>query len=400
MNRSVRKTIYMLSGTLKGLFFLLMVLSVLVIVLYTQKLVNDLREESRDIVELHAQTIQKIATDVEAEEGLGWFFENVIQKTNFPLILADASDNPTSWIGLDVPQDDFSDRTLDKVREIMNRMKRENDPVAITYNDQVISYLYYGDSKLITQLVYLPYITLSGLGVIILAAFWGYNNIKRSEQSYIWVGMAKETAHQLGTPISSLLGWIEMIRLYPKEPDRILEMSDDMENDVKRLEKIAKRFSQIGSKSDLKIQDIHPLLLDLIRYFKRRLPQTAKGITIQHTFGDIPPVAVNRDLLEWAIENLIKNALDAIKGKTGMVTISTGYLSETQKLFIDIADNGVGINVKMRRDIFKAGYSTKKRGWGLGLNFTKRIIEDYHNGRLLIKETHPGKGTTMRILLG
>jgi signal transduction histidine kinase len=177
-------------------------------------------------------------------------------------------------------------------------------------------------------------------------------------------------------------------------------MSDDMENDVKRLEKIAKRFSQIGSQPDLKMQDIHPLLLDLIHYFQRRLPQTAKGITIQHTFGDIPPVAVNRDLLEWAIENLIKNALDAIKGKTGLITISTGYLSETQKLFIDIADNGVGINVKKRRDIFKAGYSTKKRGWGLGLNFTKRIIEDYHNGRLFIKETHPGKGTTMRIFLG
>ncbi len=396
---SLQKKLYLLSGTLKSLFFVLMVFIVIGFLLYTQKLVNDLRSESRDIVELHAQTIQKIASDVEADEGLGWFFENVIQKTNFPLILADTEGNPTSWIGFEFPQNNSASEIESRVRKMMKRMARENDPVAITYGETVISYLYYGDSKLITQLVYLPYITLSALGLLILGAFLGFSSIKSSEQSFIWVGMAKETAHQLGTPTSSLMGWIEMIKLHANQPDKIHIMAEDMETDVKRLEKVAARFSQIGSKTDLKLQELDPILDDLIHYFQRRLPQMGKETQIVKKSIVLPPLPINRDLLEWAIENLLKNALDAVKGKNGVITIQTG-IHDKGKYFIDIEDNGVGMPIKMRRDIFKAGYSTKKRGWGLGLNFTKRIIEEYHNGRVFVKESHPGKGTTMRIFLG
>ncbi|MBN1542352.1 HAMP domain-containing histidine kinase [candidate division KSB1 bacterium] len=397
---SVRKTLYLLSGTLKSLFFAAMVIIVIGFLLYTQNLVNDLRMESRDIVELHAQTIQKIASDVEADEGLGWFFENIIQKTNFPLILADTQGNPTSWIGLKVPENDYTPETLGQVRKLMNRMARENDPVAITYQETVISYLYYGDSRLITRLIYLPYITVSALGLLIIGAFLGFSSIKSSEQSYIWVGMAKETAHQLGTPTSSLMGWIEMIKLHADQPSKVLTMAQDMESDVKRLEKVTARFSQIGSRTDLKKQELDPILVDLVRYFQRRLPQMGKETQIQLQLHPLPLLPINRDLLEWAIENLIKNALDAVKGLKGLIVIQTGPLPEKGKYYIDITDNGVGMPVKMRRDIFKAGFSTKKRGWGLGLNFTKRIIEEYHNGKVSIKESHPGKGTTMRIVLG
>lgn len=282
----------------------------------------------------------------------------------------------------------------------MNRMAQENEPVAITYEETIISYLYYGDSKLITQLLYLPYITLSALGLVILGAFLGFSSIKSSEQSYIWVGMAKETAHQLGTPTSSLMGWIEMIKLYSSQPAKIRDMAENMETDVKRLEKVAARFSQIGSKTDLKVQDLDPILDDLVLYFRRRLPQMSKETQIIKNLSSLPPLPINRDLLEWAIENLIKNAVDAVQGKKGVITIASGALAEKDKYYIDIIDNGVGMPPKMRRDIFKAGYSTKKRGWGLGLNFAKRIVEEYHHGRIYIKESHPGKGTTMRIELG
>jgi hypothetical protein len=388
----------MQSGTLRGLFFLLMILCILGIVLYTQKLVGDLREEARGIVEFYAKTLQRIASDEIESEALGWFYENIIQKTNFPLILADAEGNPKSWKDISVPENDRSPAAERQVRNIMDKMAGENEPVPITYMGSVISYLYYGDSTLITRLVFLPYITLSGLGLLVLTAFLGFSSIKRSEQRFIWVGMAKETAHQLGTPISSLMGWLEIVKTGDTDGIKVKQIVGDMESDVKRLEKVAARFSQIGSRTDLKKQDIHQILGDTMAYFHRRLPQN-KEIMIEAKFGVVRPISLNRELFEWAIENLIKNAIDAVKKKKGLIEITTGTLPDNGGVYIDIRDNGTGINAKRRRDIFKAGYSTKKRGWGLGLNFTKRIIEDYHHGRLFIKDSQINKGTTMRIVL-
>jgi signal transduction histidine kinase len=240
---------------------------------------------------------------------------------------------------------------------------------------------------------------LSGLGLLVLTAFLGFNSIKQSEQRFIWVGMAKETAHQLGTPISSLLGWLEIMKSNHSDRTKIEPLIEDFESDIRRLEKVAARFSQIGSMASLKTQDIHVILKDTIAYFERRLPQSGKEIKIVESFGRIPPIPLNRDLFEWAIENLIKNAIDAVKHKPGIIEIKTGSLPDNGKTFIDIMDNGIGINGKRRRDVFKAGYSTKKRGWGLGLNFTKRIVEDYHGGKLYIKDSHPSRGTTMRIVI-
>ncbi len=394
-----RKKLYLFSGTLRGIFFILMLVTALAILLWTQKLVHDLRQEARQVLQSQVQTLQKVATDEEAEEGLSWYFENVVLNTNFPLVLTDPDGNPISWKNIKLPEDDASEENIDKVRAITRKMATENKPVAITYNDQVISYLYYGDSNLITQLVYLPYVTLSALGMLLLAAFLGYRNIIRSEQSYIWVGMAKETAHQLGTPISSLMGWIEMIAFYKNQPDRMDEMAKDMASDVKRLEKVALRFSQIGSQPEFKSQDIHSVLRDIIDYFRRRLPHMSKETQIVEDFGELGPIPINRELFEWAIENLLRNALDAMRGKGGTILISTGVVPDSSKIFIDIKDNGIGIHPNKRKDVFKAGYSTKKRGWGLGLNFTKRIIHDYHRGKIFIKESQPDNGTTMRIVL-
>lgn len=398
MIKWMKRTLYLMSGTLRGAFFVLIMSCVFGIVFYTQQLVHDLRAESRDIVEFYAMTIQRIATaDVDAK-ALGWAFENITKRINFPLVLTQANGEPASWIGLDIPDDARSPENMREIKRIVQRMGKENLPVPIMYKETVINYLYYGDSKNLIQLSLLPYIAIGTMGLLVLIAFFGFNSIKKSEQRFIWVGMAKETAHQLGTPISSLMGWVEILRTGELRPEDLQMVANDVQTDVNRLEKVAARFSQIGSQAELKVQDLRPIFSDIIVYFRRRLPQAGKEVKIVENYGDIPEVAVNRDLFEWAIENLIKNALDAVKQKKGVITIETGILDK-KRVYIDVRDNGIGITAKRKHDIFKPGYSTKKRGWGLGLSLAKRIVEEYHHGRLHVHETRPNEGTTMRIEL-
>ncbi len=400
MIQSMKRTLYMLSGTLRGIFFVIIIGCVIGIVLYTQQLVRELRAEARDIVEFYALTIQRIATADVDPKALGWAFENIVQRINFPLILAQPNGEPASWIGLDIPVDNRSSETLKEVKKILQSMARENPPVVIKETDtgKVISYLYYGDSKNVVQLSLLPYISLGTMGLLVLIAFVGFSSIKTSEQRFIWVGMAKETAHQLGTPVSSLMGWVEMLKSGELDDQDLRTVARDMQMDVSRLEKVAARFSQIGSQAALEVQDLRPIFDDIVKYFQRRLPQSGKEIRIKQSVRDIPHVAVNRELFEWVLENLVKNSIDAMKQKKGEIEISAGFVDD-KRMFIDIRDDGAGITAKRKRDIFKPGYSTKKRGWGLGLNLAKRIIEEYHHGRLYVKESRAGEGTTMRIEL-
>ncbi len=400
MINSMKRTLYMLSGTLRGAFFVIIISVVIGIVLYTQQLVRELRAEARDIVEFYALTIQRIATADVDPKALGWVFENIVRRINFPLILAQPDGEPSSWIGLDIPSDSQSAETQKEIRKILDRMARENPPVLIKEAEtgKIISYLYYGDSKNVVALSLLPYISIGALGLLVLVAFVGFNSIKKSEQRFIWVGMAKETAHQLGTPVSSLMGWVEILRSGELDSSDLHALANDMQMDVKRLEKVAARFSQIGSQSDLKVQNLQPIFDDIVKYFNRRLPQSGKEIKILCNYQNTPPAAVNQDLFEWVLENLVKNSIDALKNRNGVIEIVTGKI-DNSRIYVDVRDNGIGINAKRKRDIFKPGYSTKKRGWGLGLNLAKRIIEEYHNGRLYLKESRQGEGTTMRIEL-
>ncbi|NLP12243.1 HAMP domain-containing histidine kinase [bacterium] len=396
---SLRQTIYLLSGTLRRIFFVVLLACVLGTIYYTQRLVNELRKESRQIVEFYSQTYQLIV-QTENMEVLDWFLaNNILQKMDFPLIMIDNHGNISSWRGIGVPEDDRSPQAMEKAKKIFAKIKDQNEPVRYMYNGEVFQSIYYGDSRLITRLEYLPYLTFSGTGLLILIAFIGFNNIKQSEQRFIWVGMAKETAHQLGTPISSLLGWLELMKAGDMSQDKISRLAQDMEIDVRRLKKIAARFSKIGSAANLEKQDVHQVLREVASYFRKRLPQAGREIRLVEDYGDLPLVLLNRELFEWAIENLIKNAIDAVQGKNGIIEIVTGRVADSKRVFIEIRDNGCGITAKRRDDVFKAGYSTKKRGWGLGLNFGKRIIEEYHGGKLYIKESHAGKGTVMRIVL-
>jgi len=400
----MKKWLYRLADQFNLFLFTIAIILILVLLYYSQTIVHNLRVQSRTILEFYAQIHSRAAAENDST-NINFLFENVIQKTNFPIINTDENKNPLYWENISVDPNDKSPETIEKVKKMVTNLEKEIAPVPIIYRDEesgkilLKQYLYYGDSNLITRLIWLPYIEIGVFGLFLLVALLGFRSIKKSEEQSIWVGMAKETAHQLGTPLSSLMGWLELIKT-DQSSENSRKVCLDMENDMNRLNKVANRFSQIGSQTDLKKHEIEPILKDTVKYFRRRLPQMGKKIKIIEKFQTVPPVHLNHDLFEWVIENLIKNSLDAIEKENGVIEISTGIFSEkSNDVFIDIKDNGKGISPQNRRLIFKPGFSTKKRGWGLGLNLARRIIEEYHHGKLIVKDTKIGEGTTMRIIL-
>ncbi len=392
----MKTLLYRLLGGYKGLFFIFIVSIALSLHLYTQEIINQLRDETRSIVQFYAQTVAQV-TETESSDDISFIFDQIILRINFPLITTDVNKVPTSWKGINIDPNDTSEETIRKVQKIVNQLDKEIDPVSLKYEDFLLGYLYYGDSHLIKQLQWLPYIEAGIMALFIFAGFIGYASIKRSEQRYIWVGMAKETAHQLGTPISSLMGWLEVLE--SEKPRIKKQIATEIEKDLQRLSQVSKRFSQIGSKPDLKKTNITPVLKEVIEYIKRRTPRIGHQIDILESLESVPSVSLNIELFQWAIENIMKNGLDAIDKKRGIIEVKLESMADSKKIYIEIKDNGKGIGGSNKKKIFKPGYSTKKRGWGLGLNLAKRIIEEYHKGKVFLKETKAGEGTIMRIEL-
>ncbi len=372
--------------------------------LYTQNLVSKLQNRERETVELYAKSFEYIAQLEDSPSDLTFIFENIIQRIDFPLILTDGKDNINiSGIGGGIRNLEIDSTLSDKdklkfIKKTMADLKETHTPLTITYQDTIIlGKIYYGDSNLVKRLKYYPYLQILVAMLFIMLAYFGFSYLKRSEQSNIWVGMSKETAHQLGTPISSLMGWSEIIKMNYENPDKVLDATAEIDNDLARLNKIANRFSKIGSKPELKLENIEDVLNKTINYFTRRLPQTRKNVTIKLNCTFKVIVMLNKELFEWVLENLIKNALDAIETKNGKIEF---IVTETQKyVAIEVSDNGKGIDMNRRKDIFRPGYSTKRRGWGLGLSLSKRIIEDYHHGKIFVVHSVINEGTTFKILL-
>lgn len=291
------------------------------------------------------------------------------------------------------------DETVDQ--DLIDRFSAMHDPIEITLGDEDYSqtqYVYYGESPTVRYLRYFPYIQLSLLAVLLGIGYISYRTIAKSEQSNLWVGMTKEAAHQLGTPLSSLYGWVELLR-EEKDDDFTLRICNELENDISRLRGVAERFNKIGSKPELNAQKLNPILEEVMDYMEQRLPQLGNNVDVLRNIDSNVRAKVNPDLFQWALENLIKNAMDAIKSNTTKSYVSVKLKRVESEVFIDITDSGVGIEKKYQSEIFKPGYSTKKRGWGLGLSLTKRIIEEYHKGKLVIHKSELGEGTTMRVIL-
>ena len=371
---------------------------------YTQNLVAKLQERERQIIKLYANSLEVAADAKNYNNDFTFIFQNVIQKIDFPMVSTDSSSlsNPDIVISAFRNIAIDSNSTKEQQRElIINELKNLaglHTPIeVIAPNGTVIQKIYYGDSSLIKQLRFYPYLQIIFAVLFILIAYSSFSYVKRSEQSNIWVGMSKETAHQLGTPISSLMGWNEMLKMNYNNPDKVLDTSEEIDSDLNRLNKITKRFSKIGSKPELKPESPYEIIKKVINYYERRLPQLGKNVSIAVEGNKNEKVMINAELFEWVIENLIKNALDAIENKEGKINFSIS--AHKKGIEIEIKDNGKGIEYKKRKDIFRPGYSTKRRGWGLGLSLSKRIIQDYHKGKIFVKESIINEGTTFKIIL-
>ena len=374
---------------------------------YTHTTVRLLQGREKQIADLYAKSLAYLAAARSVEGDYSFVFDEIIRKSyfiDFPIVLTDADSEPIvptenayKNIELDSSLTDVERRA--QLRSIVAELDRQNPPIRVTYQDTVVlNLVHYGESPLVTQLRWLPYVEISIVAAFVLIGYAVFSYVKKTEQGSIWVGMARETAHQLGTPISSMMGWIELLKDQAGPGDqRLTETLTDMENDLQRLQKIADRFSKIGSRPDLRQENLVEVIQNVLKYFTRRLPHMGKKVEIVLTTTEPVVASINRELFEWVIENLTKNALDAIDSGVGRITITLTEQAGT--VLIDITDTGKGIEPSYRKEVFRPGFSTKTRGWGLGLSLSQRIIETYHRGRLMLKETRPNAGTTFRIRL-
>jgi len=331
------------------------------------------------------------------------FVLDIISKyySDIPAVITDSLHRPQTWHNISVPDSIpvSHDDTL-RVQRRVGRMAEVYAPIPIVMafpEDTLRQFVYYDESDLIRELRIYPYIQLLFVGLFVLVGYLGFSYVRRSEQSSLWVGMAREAAHQLGTPISSLMGWLELLRQPEMGTDAHGGALDEVEKDIERLSRVAHRFSDIGSLPKLETMSLAPFIANTADYMRRRLPQRGQHVSLDVEVPDGLQAPLNAQLFEWVIENLLKNAVDAIEKSEGVIRIAA--YQENGRVHIDVSDNGKGIDRRQWKNVFRPGYSTKKRGWGLGLSLAKRIVEDYHGGTLTLAQSKVGQGTTFHIEL-
>lgn len=398
----MKSTVHTRKGNFKGILFILGITLIIIGIWYSHRLVTTLEENSTEYIKFRIKVFEAEINDPDSNADVSFLFNEVIQEgIDFPIIVTDPYLNPTIWKNISPNLDSLSSKELSKPDSVrlskeLIKIRMENDPIPIKAGDMVIAYYFYGYSPVIYKLQFFPFIAIGSAAIFIFIGYLGFSYIKKSEQQFIWVGMAKETAHQLGTPLSSIAGWLELLKIKPKMYENALL---EIDNDLQRLNKIANRFSKIGSVPELKPHSLLNVINSVVDYFQKRLPNLQKRVTIETDIKNDVYIKINPELFEWVLENLIKNAMDAIGDKNGNIKISLKLNSEYRQAYIDIRDNGKGMSSKEKTNIFKPGYSTKKRGWGLGLSLARRIIEEYHGGKLFLKDAKPNNGSTFRIIL-
>jgi len=354
---------------------------------YTNKLVKSLADEERKKINLWAEATKKLADVSELNTDLGFPYAVISDNTTIPVILTDSAFNMITFRNLDSVQMRNSLHADAEVAE----MRDSHEPIEIILPGQNKNYILYKDSTLLVKLRYYPYFQLSVIALFLFVSYLAFSNSRKSEQNQVWVGMAKETAHQLGTPLSSLIAWMEILKMKGLSS----EYTGEIQKDIQRLQTITDRFSKIGSAPSLQKENVQQVLDHSINYIKTRTSD--KIIFSLHNNSTAQVFApMNIPLFEWVIENILKNAIDAM---TGEGKIAVTITDQQQFVYIDIVDSGKGIAKGQFKTVFKPGYTTKSRGWGLGLSLSKRIIEEYHDGQIFVKNSEPSKGTTFRIVL-
>jgi signal transduction histidine kinase len=392
----------------KGFLVLGIVLIAAIFIYYTQDVIGKIKENSRRVLTTYARLWQIAASAPTTGAEIDVIFEEIIQKSDFPIVVTGADGEPQAWRGVDVDWHDTTYQSRERLKRIVKDIDKHKEPIPIYFGAEkkIINYLHYGDPKLIAQLRMMPVVEVGVLSLFIFIAFITFRNIKRAEQRTIWVGMAKETAHQLGTPLTSLLGWLELLKTkcdsqaHKAEVDsdlKLEEIMDRMRVDLLRLGKIANRFGQIGSMPELKPTDLNTVVSEAVAYFRQRLPHNGTGVIIKENLEQLVLAKANAELISWVVENLLKNSLEAVDPKEGVIEVSTHLDKEKKLIHIQVTDNGRGIPPRQQKKIFKPGYTTKKRGWGLGLSLAKRIVEEYHLGKISLVESIPHQRTTILV---
>ncbi|MGB2981061.1 MAG: HAMP domain-containing sensor histidine kinase, partial [Candidatus Zixiibacteriota bacterium] len=375
---------------------------------YTQTLISQIKENSRQVMNTYARLWQMAASAPTSGAEIDVIFEEIIQKSDFPIVVTDADGELLAWRGVGVDWDDTTFISREKLRKMARKMDRHKQPIPIHFGtrQEIINYLHYGDPVLISQLRLMTLVELGLLTLFVLIAFITFRNIRVAEQRTIWVGMSKETAHQLGTPISSLLGWLELLKAKcesqagasEEDSDLTIEqITERVDVDLRRLGKIAHRFEQIGSVPELKPTDLNAVVSEAVAYFQQRLPHNGSGVVIKQKLGPLAPAKANAELMSWVIENLLKNSLEAVDPRKGVIKVLTSLDKEKKTILIQVTDNGRGIPPRRQKTIFRPGYTTKKRGWGLGLSLAMRIVEEYHLGKISVRESVPNQKTTILV---
>lgn len=370
-------------------------------VFYTSYLVKNIARSERTRAQVWALSMKQLANTYD-NDFLSYVFAvrdslvvpAILTNTRGEIQASRGLDTTRTYIKMDPQELKASKKVYDPnyFRDELAYMKSQHAPIKIIMlNDTLL--VYYKDSALLTQLKIFPYIQLSVIAIFLMVAYTAFSSSRRSEQNQVWVGLAKETAHQLGTPISSLMAWIELMKeKFNAENDPLM---GEMENDVKRLEIVADRFSKIGSKPQLEEHPVYAVVKDFVDYFRVRV---SSRITFEMAGNRRLIAGLNIPLFDWVLENLLKNAVNAIEGP-GTIKVQIHGNKQKKLIFIDISDTGKGIPRSKFDTVFQPGYTTRQRGWGLGLSLTKRIIQNYHNGQIFVKDSEIGKGTTFRIVL-
>ena len=378
-------------------------LIILISMVYTQYLVNKLRVEERNRMDLYKRSIEIIASlDNELPENVKLFISDISKSNNnIPVILTDEQYIPQDARNFLKTLDSLGLQTAKDTayaQKELNAMRQNGyAPVTIQMDGKIAQYIFYKDSMILTLLKYYPVFQLILIGSFILFGYAAFSTARRSEQNQVWVGMAKETAHQLGTPITAILAWIDLLKTTHEGDENTQEIVGELEKDVNRLELVADRFSKIGSAPDLVQTDIREALERIRAYMQKRSPRKVSFDFPKMDLDNPLNVKINNHLFDWVVENLLRNALDAMETGAGKISATVSITGNF--VTIDISDTGKGIPANKFKTIFQPGYTTKKRGWGLGLSLAKRIIEDYHAGQIFVKKSVVGAGTTFTIQL-
>lgn len=393
--------------------------------LFTNVIISQMQQQTQDLSRWVAEFCADASFPASSDSTITPIFQKLIERLKFPLVITDVQGNPRAWkkeIGVDpalvTPDEINRIGTTDlpmRVRGILSRVSSQvkrldsiHAPIAMKDPEtgQVIGYVHYGNPIALSTLRWIPAAQVLAILVFVTVGYSLLRSVRTNEQRSIYAGMARETAHQLGTPLSSLSGWLELLREKISDqrgaevrlPAEFLrETLDEMQNDADRLNMVAQRFSRVGSEPILTQQDVVPIVREAVLYFKRRLPQQSTRVTLAEHYEEVPPVNVNRELLEWAIENLLNNSLNASGPGEGRIEVSIRRKREREAVEIEVRDEGRGMAPHERQRAFDPGFTTRKRGWGLGLTLVRRIVEEYHGGRVDIAHTEPGRGSTFVI---